>query len=297
MKNKIQRIVVAIDFSPISKNVIRSAIDFAKSGNIQLLFLHVIEPRLEFIIGDKNKIADVIKNADIQQATKKMKALVGTVRAKHKQLIVTGNPSVEIRKQAKKWQADLIFLGNHGKKGLARIFLGSISDSVARESTLPVWIVKGRPRQIRRIVIPFDGSEGSLETLRMALNFARRFKAKIQPICVVPYVFMPNLPNLGLDPNLYNKELFVSRKREIENLITKMATHDLIFPLLIQNGQAASDLPKIIKSTKADLVMMSSHARKGLGFTLLGKIAAHIIHHSPVSIFLIRPSGWQYKEV
>jgi nucleotide-binding universal stress UspA family protein len=43
---------------------------------------------------------------------------------------------------ASEWQADLIVIGSHGRKGLSRFLLGSVAESVARHARCSVWIVR-----------------------------------------------------------------------------------------------------------------------------------------------------------
>lgn len=53
-----------------------------------------------------------------------------------------GNPKVVIVDEANKWRADLIVLGSHGRKGLDRFLLGSVSEAVSRHATCSVEIVR-----------------------------------------------------------------------------------------------------------------------------------------------------------
>lgn len=48
---------------------------------------------------------------------------------------------------ADKWHADLILVGSHGRKGLTRLLLGSVSDHVARHASCSVQIVRPRRRK------------------------------------------------------------------------------------------------------------------------------------------------------
>jgi nucleotide-binding universal stress UspA family protein len=56
-----------------------------------------------------------------------------------------------IVKQAKKWGADVIVLGTHGRRGLTRVVMGSDAETVLRETPLPVLLVRSplRPRKRR----------------------------------------------------------------------------------------------------------------------------------------------------
>jgi nucleotide-binding universal stress UspA family protein len=52
-----------------------------------------------------------------------------------------GKPAVEILKQAKKFGADLIFIGSHGKGSSVPLFFGSVARKVVELSSIPVVVV------------------------------------------------------------------------------------------------------------------------------------------------------------
>ena len=56
--------------------------------------------------------------------------------------VVTGDARSVILDDAAEWHADLIALGSHGRRGLRRFFLGSVSDAVARHASCSVQIVR-----------------------------------------------------------------------------------------------------------------------------------------------------------
>jgi nucleotide-binding universal stress UspA family protein len=57
--------------------------------------------------------------------------------------LLSGNPWEEIGKVAKTEHADLIVMGTHGRRGMARAILGSVAEQVIRTSTVPVLVVHG----------------------------------------------------------------------------------------------------------------------------------------------------------
>jgi len=57
-------------------------------------------------------------------------------------IVVEGYPSQAIIDAAKKKGADLIVMGSHGRSGLKRLWLGSVAESVVREASVPVLIVR-----------------------------------------------------------------------------------------------------------------------------------------------------------
>jgi nucleotide-binding universal stress UspA family protein len=60
-------------------------------------------------------------------------------------LVREGDPRNVILECAKEWDADLVVLGSHGKRGLDRVIMGSVSDSVARHARCSVEIVRTAP--------------------------------------------------------------------------------------------------------------------------------------------------------
>jgi len=56
--------------------------------------------------------------------------------------IEQGNPKVVIIDSATQWSPDLIIVGSHGRKGLDRFLMGSVSDAVARHARCSVQIVR-----------------------------------------------------------------------------------------------------------------------------------------------------------
>ena len=55
-----------------------------------------------------------------------------------------------IIQQAKKWRADIIVLGTHGRRGLARVIMGSDAEMVVRASPVPVLLVRSPVRAAKR---------------------------------------------------------------------------------------------------------------------------------------------------
>ena len=56
--------------------------------------------------------------------------------------IVGGHAADIIVAQAKKWRADIIVIGTHGRRGLRRLVMGSDAEEVVRTSPVPVLLVR-----------------------------------------------------------------------------------------------------------------------------------------------------------
>lgn len=60
------------------------------------------------------------------------------------QFVPEGPPGAEIVKVARQWQADLIVIGSHGRRGIRRALIGSVAEAVVRQAPCPVLVVRAK---------------------------------------------------------------------------------------------------------------------------------------------------------
>ena len=80
--------------------------------------------------------------------------------------VLSGNTKEAILAEARKWAADLIVVGSHGRRGFRRLQLGSVSEAVAMNAHCSVVVVRGPARASRKArasLAPGDGSMPSAD--------------------------------------------------------------------------------------------------------------------------------------
>jgi len=152
-----KQILVAVDGTETSTRALGVAIELAREKKATLHILHVVDetvipPDLEgSLLLSHDYMKDVLaRMADIgskvlARADKSAKAK-GAVT---KPMLVThtwGGIAAVILAHARKVRADLIVLGTHGRRGIARMVMGSDAESVLREASVPVLLVRPRAR-------------------------------------------------------------------------------------------------------------------------------------------------------
>jgi nucleotide-binding universal stress UspA family protein len=145
-----KRILVAVDGSQTGERALQTAIRLATALQAQLRIAHAadianINQDAEF--PNRSRMAEnIIKNGqDILSGSEAIAASAGV--AVETTLITIDTlkkriPEV-IAEDAETWPADLIVIGTHGRRGLARLFLGSVAEGVARVASKPVLLVRG----------------------------------------------------------------------------------------------------------------------------------------------------------
>ena len=142
------RILHATDFSGASRPAFARALEFAKQPRAKLFVLHVRMPPSPFL-GNRLPVSYLELEAHAERdAARRMAAMVTEARkAGIKNVVwklVTGAPAEQIIRQAKRWRADLIVMGTHGRSGIGRAFMGSVAERVLQHASCPVLTARGR---------------------------------------------------------------------------------------------------------------------------------------------------------
>ena len=144
---RIQRIVVATDFSEIADQAVDHAIDLAEQLGASVTLVHAYElPIYGFPDGALITTADMAGRI-MTIAQEGLTASVERRKARGiplKPVLRTGVPWEEINAVAADETADLIVVGTHGRRGLSRALLGSVAERLIRTATRPVLVVRGR---------------------------------------------------------------------------------------------------------------------------------------------------------
>jgi nucleotide-binding universal stress UspA family protein len=143
----IKTILVPTDFGEPGRSALAYAVDLAQSVGAKVVLLHAFElPIMGFPDGVVVATADMATRI----VTAAQKALDDAVAPYRKEkveiqsLLTQGDPREVVLAVAKETSADLIVMGTHGRKGIARALIGSVTESVVRTSPVPVLTVHGK---------------------------------------------------------------------------------------------------------------------------------------------------------
>ena len=140
---KLNRIVVATDFSDVSLLALEAALNLDLGSNATLYLLHVLEiPRVV------DPIVGWVPPSDAEPYEDAMDRLASLVpenwqkTVSIERAVVNGSPAREIARFAKDKEADMIVVGTHGRTGIARALMGSTAETLLREAPCQVLVVK-----------------------------------------------------------------------------------------------------------------------------------------------------------
>ncbi len=143
----------------------------------------------------------------------------------------------------------------------------------------------------QHILVPTDGSKLSDAAVKEAVGLAKLLDAKVTLLHVVPEKIWPVYAESAvLIENYSRNEMRAESKRQAEVLLEKAAKKAGV---AVNTVQMFSDVPyeAIIKTAtkqKCDLIVMSSHGRKGFAGFLLGSETQKVLTHSKVPVLVVR---------
>ena len=149
-----KKILIALDYDPAAEKIAEKGYDLAKSMNAEIILLHVISEPLYYTSANYSPIMgyEGFNNLDMVQLTNvdELKKAAQNFLNMSKQhlgddsiqtIVVEGEFEESIVGTAKEMNADIIVMGSHGRRGLDKLLLGSVTEQVLHKTDIPLFII------------------------------------------------------------------------------------------------------------------------------------------------------------
>jgi nucleotide-binding universal stress UspA family protein len=291
-------VLCPIDFSDASRGALRYAAVVANHLKAELTVLTVTDPLLTEaaeLSASVEHLPDAI-NKELQRFTQK--TFEGAVTPDSVRLeVTTGKPAVEILRVARALPTGLIVMSTHGLTGVRKLFFGSTTERVLRETTVPVLLTPAhdhgpaRPddvkRVVKRILVPVDLSAATLDQVGSAKNVAGVLDVPVLLTFVVqPLHFavsgLPHMPNLE-----------VERRYRAERSLAELAhciPQNLRPEALVAYGDPAEEIAKVARDRDAGLIVIGLHASSMLG-PRMGSVTYRVLCLTSTLVLALPPRG------
>jgi nucleotide-binding universal stress UspA family protein len=144
-----KRILAAVDGSKSSNLALKEAIRLAKESRATLRLIHVVDQMPAYTI-EVPYLIDDYQKAMLEAGRKELARCAARAKAARvkfdTKLIVTFTKNIGdvINKEARRWSANLIVIGTHGRRGFNHLLLGSVAERVIRLAVKPILIIRKR---------------------------------------------------------------------------------------------------------------------------------------------------------
>jgi nucleotide-binding universal stress UspA family protein len=141
-------ILVPTDGSELADNAIHAAVEIAKSMHGKIIGLAVAEPFPYSSLADSGIIPDPAAHDNgllerAQTHVDKIKAAAEQAGVPCETFVsLAADPATEIIDSAARHRCDVVFMASHGRRGIQKLLLGSVTQKVMAHSTLPVLVFR-----------------------------------------------------------------------------------------------------------------------------------------------------------
>lgn len=212
-------------------------------------------------------------------------------------IVRPGEAGEEILKAADETGARAIAIATHGRSGIGRWLYGSTAGHLMRHATVPVLAVgphalarSSNNVALKHVAVPLDGREMSEAAIAPAAALAVALKAKLSLVRAVNWAVQAYPYSL---PDAYIPQVDDELERGAqaylrgqEDVARTAAAADV--GAFVVRGATAEGLIDFVDKEAVDLVVMTTHARRGLLRAALGSVADRLLQ-SKAPVLLIRP--------
>jgi nucleotide-binding universal stress UspA family protein len=144
-----KHVLVAVDGSDTSNLALQESIKLAKEQQAALRLVHVVDETPTYMTMDTAFALGDFRKAMREAGQKVLATCTATARQAGVEVdtkfivLQTQRICDAIIEEAKRWPADLIVIGTHGRHGFNHLLLGSVAEGVIRLATGPVLVIRG----------------------------------------------------------------------------------------------------------------------------------------------------------
>lgn len=140
----------------------------------------------------------------------------------------------------------------------------------------------------KNILMPTDFSCNSAEAYEFALNFAKRYSAKLHILHVLEPLTQNSESINHYDRMNFERDRIFNAEEELERFINKFSNAHVELYRIVLRGKAYEEIIKYAKSENADLIIISTHGKTNLYHSVAGNVAKKVLKFSETQVVCLK---------
>lgn len=289
----LDRVVVGVDFSGPSI----AAAQWVARGLAQqaeLRLVHVLDvprpPRfLEGRYPSRERLIELVREGAEAHLSPLVEALADGREAPVSEEVREGSAHAEVYAAAEAFGADLIVVGEHGRRPGVWGTLGSTAERLLRCSSIPVLLARAHRRGApRRILLPLDDSDPALRALQLGVALGHRLGAEVTIFHAVPQSLIGHVELVS------NEEATQRIEREAKEAArewfernVEAAGFEGKIRVDVSLGEPRFEILAAVRRHLADLVILGSHGTGRMERAIGGSVTASILRNAPCPVLVV----------
>lgn len=283
-----ENILLPFDGSDGANDVLQHASDIAHWADATLHLLYVADTTRDSVTTVRGDVVDTLVREG-EELLDEAVDILDTRGIAYETDVVQGNPAPTIVEYAERYNHELIVMPTHGREGLSRYLIGSVTEKVVRLSSVPVLTARLQPDErihfpYEQILVPSDGSAAATNAADHHLSLAAALDATIHVLSVVDDT------DLGVDVRsaISQQESEKAATDAVDDIVSLAETHGITETVTqIEHGTPVEAILDYIQSEDVHAVVMGTTGRRGTDRILSGSVAEKTVRSAPVPVVTV----------
>jgi nucleotide-binding universal stress UspA family protein len=283
-----ENILLPFDGSEGAAEVLHHASEIAHWADATLHVLYVADTKRDSVTVVEGQTIDALAQEGEDIVDEAAKTL-DTLGVSYETDLVQGNPAPTIVDYAQRYDQDLVVMPTHGREGISRYLIGSVSEKVVRLASAPVLTVRMQPDEqltfpYENILIPTDGSTAATHAAEYLVELAAALDATVHVLSVVE----DSAFGLDVRSTVSGKETEQAAANAVETVVSEAETRGVANTARhIEHGSPVEEILDSIESTDIHAVGMGTTGKRGTDRILLGSVAEKTVRSAPVPVMTV----------
>lgn len=271
-------ILLPVDDNTEASGILHHAAEITHYFDAEVTLLSVADTTKDSITVADGEVRDVLVESG-EEIVEEASRVLESMGAEYTTDVVQGGPAETIVDYAERYEYDLVAMPTHGREGLSRYLLGSVTEKVVRLSPVPVLTAHADEEALsfpyEGILLPTDGSESARRAADHALELAGALDATLHVLSVTEESLV------GEDDTSAAEEAVAEVVEAAEaHGVENVETH-------VEAGTPDEEIDSFVADHDVDAVVMGTTGRRGIERVLLGSVAEKTVRSATVPVITV----------
>ncbi|WP_053947736.1 universal stress protein [Halolamina sediminis] len=278
-------ILLPVDEAAVESSLLYHAAELANWDDARVELLYVADTGRDSVTvaGDGDVVDALVREG--KDVVDEASGVLDSLGVEYTTSVEQGTPAKTIVDYAEHEAHDLIAMPTHGREGLSRYLLGSVTGKVVRLAPMPVLTApideEGFEFPYGGLLLPTDGSDQALRAARHGLDFAAELGADVHVLTVSDDSLLASAGDVvgegeGTAQAAVDKVVEAADVRGIDAVTTHVET-----------GDPDEEILATVEAEELDAVVMGATGRDGFDRVLLGSVAEKTVRQADVPVITI----------
>ncbi len=300
MRVQLKTILCTTDFSDESNQTVSYGAAIAKEFGARLLVCHVIDLQFAAIYGTVHFLPPDLQTQSIETAQERIETLMETQAVPWEAVVATGPPADEIARVVAARSIDLAIAATHGRSGLKRLLLGSVTERLMHSLNCPLLVVRDTPPELmpdpaqglrfKKILVGCDFSPASNAALEYGLGLAQEFEAELHLIHIIePQVYSDFLVASSSGVGGDADDIKTRMDRRLADLVTEEVMNWCGVKTAVIEGRPFETITDYAGERDIDLIVLGVRGHGVVETLFLGSTTDRVIRKAQCPVLSVNP--------